>query len=129
MATDRPRVRRGNVFGPPPEVARVLESKPKAKPAIITRNPRARAIPLEEPAAVRLAAPALPTEGLELTQQDALDLVYALTEAIEAANANVQRWHERGDPHRLDAALTQAQRLETLRARVARHLTGLHRRG
>lgn len=125
--TERPSARR-NAFAPPADVQKT----------IIRRNPKAKPIPalreLEEalPAAPRPLAPApsvRPFEPLELTQQDAVDLVFALTESIETANANVQRWASKGDPHRMDAAMVQAKRFETLRERLAAAIPKLARKG
>lgn len=122
--TERPSARRKDAFAPPTAVAN----------AIIKRNPKAKPIPAAEPAPVAAVrsvpapAPMASTLG-ELTQQDAVDLVFALTESVEGANANVQRWASKGDAHRMDAALIQAKRFETLRERIAAAIPKLSRKG
>ena len=126
--TERPSARR-NAFAPPADVQKL----------IATRNPKAKRIPAvavetpPPPPARALASVPAPSpsreQPLELTQQDAVDLIFSLTESIEGANANVQRWASKGEAHRMDAALMQAKRFETLRERIAAAIPRLTRKG
>jgi hypothetical protein len=124
--TERPSARR-SPFAPPESVQK----------AIIKRNPKAKPIPAIalEPEDVERFPQAVPAKSsrpeapVDLTQQDAIDLVFSLTESIESANANVARWAHKGDPHRMEAANTQAKRFETLRERIAAAIPKLTRKG
>jgi hypothetical protein len=121
-------------YGPPQEVRAVIKrDNPKAKPIPLPAAKPARGqVANQNPPVQQHIAPVVPMQSaeelLQLTQQDAVDLVFALTEAIEAASANVQRWASKGDAHRADAALMQARRFEGLRDRVAAQISKLARK-
>lgn len=124
--TERPAARR-NAYGPPAGVVIKRNTKAKPIPAAAVEPEPIRypvSVPAPEPAQQRPAQ-----DPLGLTQQDAVDLVFSLTEAIEGANANVQRWAHKGDAPRMDAALIQAKRFETLRERIAAAIPKLTRKG
>ncbi len=123
--TERPAARR-NAYGPPAGVVIKRNTKAKPLPAVAV-EPEPVRYPVSVPAPE--AQPKRHENPLELTQQDAVDLVFSLTEAIEGANANVQRWAHKGDAPRMDAALIQAKRFETLRERIAAAIPKLSRKG